>query len=840
MFEFLKRLFGAGQESIADPDDTPEEYWQTDFRKAATARFSDETGDSYAAKLTANGLALNFDKKNVYAWTVDPVYRYRDFVLESLVEFFPKAERETGRAAIPRAGTMAAGFLFRYLSESTFYGVLLSDGGLVRMDAVVNGTPVPILGWTETKRKDPETEEGEEEPPYVKNPSVYSIRIIAQATNFSIIVNDNWIASCSDDTIQAAGRIAFAGQNWNEHEKAEARLNIFAIDSRPMEVETIATRWNQYIKISPEAHINLARTWYAMGKYVPAILELKRAWKVREPETGEILLSGQVYLAQRLLPEAEEQVRKVLALDNSHEDASAELAGILYLQNRFVELDDLLKDIPRDAIEKSSFLSNLEGHLLHWKGKHAEAADAYRRAGSLNGDQGLFALHEGNERELAGDKEKAVEAWLAAARIFLSDENYEDLASIVASLEKTAPDDARVAAIAGKYFYATGDESTAEKKLAQAIGAGSDDSAVWYLSGMLHAENNDTERAVDELKKAIELEPEYGPYHFRLAETLFFAGYDCDEELEQALETDGDNGWVYNLAALKALGEDDDEKANGYILEARKRLPEELPVLVNCAEISRRRGKLDEVLPLLDRDDADTLRAGANLLVEERRFEEADEWYVKALKARPLDAGILTDRAANCLELELLNEADDLLGRAIDIEPSPRIYQLVSYLAGRKGEFARSEIALIKGLDDFPENPELLRELASVYIATKKPAKAAGIAKRLAAVDRTDRTRELEEEIADLSTTKISCGECERTWRVPKDIPAQGSLHLTAEPPDELPAGTCPDCGITYCIGCAKETLGDDGRFRCKKCGKPLKLIDQNVIWLLNEWQKTV
>ena len=840
MFEFLKRLFGAGQESIADPDDTPEEYWQTDFRKAATARFSDETGDSYAAKLTANGLALNFDKKNVYAWTVDPVYRYRDFVLESLVEFFPKAEREAGRLAIPRAGTMAAGFLFRYLSESTFYSILLSDGGLVRMDAVVNGTPVPILGWTETKRNDPEIEEGEEDPPYVKNPSVYSIRIIAQATNFSIIVNDNWIASCSDDTIQAAGRIAFAGQNWNEHEKAEARLNIFAIDSRPMEVETISTRWNQYIKISPEAHINLARTWYAMGKYVPAILELKRAWKVRDPETGELLLSGQVYLAQRLLPEAEEQVRKVLALDSSHEDASAELAGILYLQNRFVELDDLLKDIPRDSIEKSSFLSNIEGHLLHWKGKYAEAAESYRRAGSLNGDQGLFALHEGNERELAGEKEKAVEAWLVAARVFLAGENYDDLASIVASLENAAPDDARVAAIAGKYFYATGDEGAAAKKLAKAIDSGTDDSAVWYLSGMLHAEGNDTKQAVDELKKAIELEPDYGPYRFRLAETLFFAGYDCDEELERALETDSDNGWVYNLAALKALGEDDAEKANGYILEARKRLPEELPVLVNCAEISRRRGKLDEVLPLLDRDDADALRAGANLLVEERRFEEADDWYVKALKARPSDAGILTDRAANCLELELLNEADDLLGKAIDIEPSPRIYQLVCYLAGRKGEFARSEVALIKGLDDFPENPDLLRELASVYLATNKPAKAAEIAKRLAAVDRTDRTRELAEEIADLSTTKISCGGCARSWRVPKDIPAQGSLHLTAEPPDDVPAGTCPDCGITYCIGCAKETLGDDGRFRCKKCGKPLKLIDQNVIWLLNEWQKTL
>jgi tetratricopeptide (TPR) repeat protein len=840
MFEFLKRLFGAGQETIADPDDTPEEYWQTDFHKAAAARFRDETGDSYAAKLTANGLALNIDKKNVYAWTVDPVYRYRDFVLEALVEFFPDAERDGGKAAVPRAGSMAAGFLFRYLTESTFYSVLLSDEGLVRMDTVINGTPVPILGWTETKRAATEIDEGEDIPPYVKNPSVFSIRIIAQATNFSIIVNDNWIASCSDDTIQAAGRIAFAAQNWNETDRAGARVNAIAIDSRSIEVETVSTRWNQYIKIPGEAHINLARTWYAMGKYVPAILELKRAWKDRDPETEELLLSGQVYLAQRLLPEAEEQIRKVLALDASHEDACAELGGILYLQNRFVELDDLLKDMKRESIEKSSFLSNLEGHLLHWKGKHAEAAAAYRRAGTLNGEQGLFFLHEGNEYELAGEMDNAVEAWFNAARVFLAGENYEDLASIVENLEKAAPDDPRVPAIAGKYLYATGDEEKAAKKLAEAIESGTEDSAVRYLAGMLHAASNDTERAIAELKKAVEMEPSYGPYRFRLAETLFFAGENCDEEIAQALEADRDNGWVYNLAALKALGEGDAEKANDYILEARRLLPHELPVLVNFAEISRQRGMLDEALPFLDQDDADSLRAGANLLVEERRFEEADGWYVRALKLRPTDAEILTDRAANCLELELLNEADDLLGRAIDITPSPRIYQLVSFLAGRKGEFARSEIALIKGLEDFPEDPDLLHELASVYVAMKKTSKAAEILKRLAAVDSTERTSELEEEIADLSTTKISCGDCKRTWRVPKDIPPQGSLHLTAEPPDDLPAGTCPDCMITYCIGCAKETLGEDGRFRCKKCGKPLKLIEQNVIWLLNEWQKTL
>jgi len=575
-----------------------------------------------------------------------------------------------------------------------------------------------------------------------------------------------------------------------------------------------------------------------MGSYVPAILELKRAWKGRKPGTEELLLSAQAYLAQRLLPEAEEQVRKALAIEASNEQAAADLGGILYLQNRFVELEDLLNTLQEESVAHSAFLSNLEGHLLNWKGLHEDAAKAYHRASVLQTDQGLFFLHEGNEWKAAGKKEEATVAWLESARLFLSDESYDDLAEVIRLLEENSPGDPRASGVTGKYLYATDRPAEALEKLESAIRADSPDSSVWYLYGMLVAPKS-LSQSIAALRKAVELEGNYGPYHFRLAETLFFAGEDCEEELERAIASDGDNGWAYNLAALKALGENNLDLAKERILEARKKLPDEISLLVNFAEICRRAGTLDEALPLLDTDDADALRSGANLLVEDRRFEEAEEWYVKALRYRPFDAGILTDRAANCLELDMLNEADDLLGRALDIETSPRIYQLISYLAGRKGEFARSEVALQQGLSEFPDNPDLLYELSGVYLATKRPKKAEEIAARLRNTEDFIRSNLLDEEISESSTNRLDCDSCGRTWRVPKDIPAQGSLHLTAQPPDELPAGTCPECSKTYCIGCAKETLGEDGRFRCKICGAKLKLIDQNAIYILSKWQET-
>ena len=863
MFTFLKRLLGIARTDDIDTELEIEESWKTDFHKRADARFVEETGESYATRIVDDGLVLSLLKKNVYAWTVDPLYRYRDFVLEGLVEFPHDSAESAARgntaengelgsgamgnnpasenAPSPRAGNMAAGFLFRYLTESTFYAVLVSDGGMVRMDVVINGTPVSILGWTETRRGNPDLDVGPADAdaaPYLKNDRLYSIRVIARATSFTLIVNDAWVAECTDDTIQAAGKIAFAAQNWDSGTQSTVTLSGIAIDSAPMEVETVYSRWNQFLPIAPDAHAALARTWYAMGKYVPAIIELKRAWKERPADAEELLLSGQAFLAQRLYAEAEEKTREALALDGSNPAAVADLGGILYLQNRFAELDGLIQMVSAEAIEESPFLSNLEGHLLAWKGLHVDAAEAYLRAARRAGDQGLFFFHAGNEYHAAGFTDKAIDAWLEAARVFLSASEYDDLADAVDRLLEASGDDPRVLGLAGKYQYAVGNEKTAAEYLERAVALDTNDSAAWYLHGMILAARGDTPQAIAAFRKATELEDGYGLYHFRLAETLFNSGEDCSAELARALETGSDNGWAWNLAAMKALAAGDLDAAERNADKARRLLPGELAPLVNHAEIWRRTGRLDEALALFDPDDPDSLHAQANLLVEDDRYEEAEERYIQALRLRPFDAELLTDRAANCIELDLLSEADDLLGRAIEIESSPRIYKLIAYLSGRKGEYVRAEVALQRGLEEFPEATELLFELASVYNATGKRDKATATARRLCELDDSPRSRELYEEITESATFRIDCSLCGRHWRVPKDIPPQGSLKLTAEPPDDLPAGTCPTCQVNYCIGCARKNLGEDGRFRCAKCGQPLKLVNQGIIWILAEWQK--
>jgi predicted RNA-binding Zn-ribbon protein involved in translation (DUF1610 family) len=57
-------------------------------------------------------------------------------------------------------------------------------------------------------------------------------------------------------------------------------------------------------------------------------------------------------------------------------------------------------------------------------------------------------------------------------------------------------------------------------------------------------------------------------------------------------------------------------------------------------------------------------------------------------------------------------------------------------------------------------------------------------------------------------------------------------------PPDDMPAGTCPECGKTYCVGCRREALDEMGRFTCPDCGKTLKLTDEGLRSLLSAWAK--
>jgi tetratricopeptide (TPR) repeat protein len=258
-------------------------------------------------------------------------------------------------------------------------------------------------------------------------------------------------------------------------------------------------------------------------------------------------------------------------------------------------------------------------------------------------------------------------------------------------------------------------------------------------------------------------------------------------------------------------------------------------VLRNLGEILRRQGKTDELLPFLE-SSPENLHTAANLLAEEKRYEEAEQYYAAASRVDPGNADILADRAAACLGRGELNEADDLLRQALNIDASPKIYGLLGHTARAKGEYPRCEIVYRKGLEDFPGDPELLYSLGDFYLFMKRYDPARETAAELKRLGHGLYTEKLAVGIQEGAMKKLCCSGCGREWFVPRQLPHAVPLRLEAEPPDDLPAGICPECGTIRCIACAKPGLGEDGRFRCTICGKPLKLSDPGLMWLLSEW----
>lgn len=794
----IKNLRKPKEEIPIDYEEIVEEQWQANFSKPENCRFAAETGDGYTVAFTppepagnnTGGLTLEAQRKHLYAWTVNPVSRYKDVIIEADIRLPEPAKKPDGQdTPTDKAGGFAAGILFRYISQSTFYALMISDAGWVRLDAVVNSTPMPLLGWIkipDSAHSDADHHGSDHSDPdhsysdhsnhkeETDTKRAYSIKLIANNTTITILINGHWVACCEDDTIQAAGKIAFAIQNWETYPQVTAQLSRFSLNSIPMTVETAYTEANEFSAVPPDARISLAKTLYAMGRYVPALLQLRAAARLKEPEEADRILAGRIYFAQRMLDEAEREFQSVLEANPSNEEAFAELGGIYYRAERYEDLQRLLQKVPKPMMAQSSFLSNLEGHLYHALGKHQEAAEAYRRAFTISPDQGLFAFHQANELYDCGKKPEAVDAYMQAARAFLQQEAYDDLAEVITILERIAPNDPRTLSIAGKYAYAVGRYDDALLKLKTACKKGSEDSADWYLYGLL-LKTDDPKGAVKAFKKACDLEPEYGLYQFRLAEALYLSNGKYQPALEQALAADPQNGWVHNLRALAALSENDIEQAEAAVAEARRLLPDEVSLLVNYLEVQRRKGQLAKCLPLFDiengtadlaveRNRAAAFHALANAFADDDSREEAQQWYYKAIKLDPKNPELLTDKAENDYALFLLNEADDGLVKALDIQPSVRIYQLIASISVQKGDYARAEVTLRTGLEAFADSADLHYDLACVYRNTKRFEQAQAQVVQLKRYETSERVEALEQALLqDTGTTAQAATNKEET-----------------------------------------------------------------------------
>jgi tetratricopeptide (TPR) repeat protein/predicted RNA-binding Zn-ribbon protein involved in translation (DUF1610 family) len=681
------------------------------------------------------------------------------------------------------------------------------------------------------------------------------------------MIDDEWVAEVVDESFDR-GHIAFAGQNYSAIEGsssvAKFELQSCLVESRPVEVETWYYRWNYYIIPSDSARRRLAETFFAMDESLEASVQLRKIEKHRSLDADELFLKAETCLRLGLKDEAAAALDSCLVLAPERNDAAEEKANLLYLSGRYLELRDEVARLLPTRRDNARLLC-LSGHAKFNLGDFAGSGEDYRAAALLDPQQALFRMDEARAWDQAKEKAKAADAYLAAARLFSAQEADDDLALALGRLSALRPKSLEVKEIKAKALYRAGKKVEAGKLLSELVAKGSEDSAVHYTLGLILAESGQGEKALERFEAAQKLEPDFILYAFRYAERLFLLGRDAKAAIERALEltttADATSAWVRNLAGQEAFARGELDLARGYLEAARAALPGESAPAINLASLESKKGNLDAAIAILARfpDSAAARNQAGNAYAaaaedaagtDEAAVSKRNELLESAVReyqaATNIDASsgeYQTNLAAAYIELERYSDAEERLRKALDSGGGTRALLLAGNLAMVFGEAPRAEAAYRVGLETDPTDPNLIAALGRCYLGLRNQAKAEEMLGRLDALAASDarrgeeaesRASRLRAEILEATTEKLSCASCGRTWRVPRELPAQSGASIRAMPPDDSPAGACPRCGKIYCIACRKGSLVDN-RFTCPDCDEALKLSDNKLRYLVRE-----
>jgi len=827
-------------------EEPAEELWSPGRLDAASGRFVEERGVSWSSTWREGRLDLELTRSGLLAWADAEAVKYDDFFVEIGLAF-PHGD-----------DYVAAGLLFRKAEDDDFYLLLLSSKGHVRLDVVFNGTPRPLVAWTEI-------------PSRMAGPrSPASLGLLAQGSRFAIFVDGEWVAEAEDET-NRVGSLAFAARSFETATDPPIRFSLTSIlvESRKVEVEALRRRFSLVDVPDDGARRRLAETFLAMGHFLPAAVQIGKIAKRRALDAGELLLEAEIDLRLELLDDAATAIDASLALDPWRPEAVIEKANLFYRRNLYPELKAFVESLP------SGFLGNprislLRGHALSNLGDWAGAAAAYAEAAAMEPDEPLIRMNAARALEMIGDGEGAAASWLEAGKGFFAREERDELALAESSLSRLDKGGHRHAAIKARSLFLAGKSRQALSATENLAAKGSDDPVIHYLAGLLRSGQGDREAAEAHYGHACALAPDEALFARRRAENLWLMGSpDAPRLVEDALALHPDDGWTLNLAArleiesLEEGGEGRDGSApadrNALVERARRRLeaavaalPGEKPPLFNLAELLSLEGRFEEALALLDPvdDDADARNMAGNILSREGqrlrklgederaegRFLAAERHYRRAIDLDPAKAEFRENLAGLFVELGRWTDAEEEIGRAIELGPGPRCYLLAGNVAELLGDWPRAETAYRVGLEASRDDRALLTALGRLWILRRDWKKARDCAARMAKRHPAP-AADLEREILEASTERLSCSSCGREWRAPKDLPAQSGSSIRGMPPDDAPAGLCPTCGKVYCIACAKDHL-EGNRFTCKDCGEFLKLSDNRLRWLVRESMK--
>jgi tetratricopeptide (TPR) repeat protein len=642
MLTFLKRPLYVISNKIRrnNHGKTKAKKWVADFSKPEKSPFNIKSEFTYNAYLSNGSLAMELKKTNCIAWVESSGPEYQDQVIEARF-------RLDGLG-----GYAAAGLMFRIADEGTYYLALISNKSYFRLDVVKNTSPRPLVGWTET--------------PDINGGSI-ELTIIACGVQMIFLVNGNWIAEISDDTIDS-GRFGFALASYENAAvstySCQAWLDHLQADSRIKAVENFVKKWTDNPDICAENRLHLAETFAAMGEAALSLAQLRKVWERREEAAKsvgatytemrsrkELLLAARLAIGLGQYDAAGEWIDACLDLGTANpegKEALAEKVKFLEEQKKFAELRDFMVKYTAGMDMDSALYDRLA--RAHWQlHEYKPAAAAWDKAFRLEKSNGVYAANAANALELLGKYDTALKRFLEAGKIFLRQNNYDELAAVVPKLVSLGEQNWEARTIAGKWAFSVEEYGRAESEFAAAERIRrkikpmpAADPAVSYLRGVILMLKDKYREAGRFFAEAVRLSPNYGLFRFKLAENQFYL-----------------NGG----AAEPALA-----------------------------------GEMRTAVSLMDDESGGRMANHAGtLLLRSGDFINACDFFSKALSVDPDNVEYLSNHVSGLMSLGRYSQADDLLTQARLRKPSEELNALIQLTASGINPFAHNDAVATPG-----------------------------------------------------------------------------------------------------------------------------------------------
>jgi len=754
---FVRNKKRSGVQKKIDYDEDVSEIWQTNFNsKDVDARFEAEEGDGYRAFFDTlhnqSVFCLELQRRNLYAWVENKFFRYKDFILEALISpmerFHTKCEKSNASSQkscdknVEMAGSYSFGFIFRNIGRA-FYSILVSNEGMVRLDVVINNMPKTLCPWISLDNLSSEIK----------------ITIIALGSSITLLVDDEWVARVKDDSIDAAGKIAFAMQNYKDVPCVSSVLKKISIDSRSFEVEKKHDEAKKII--TKKARARLCKAYYNIGNFSYAMSEIKEIEKIGM-EVEDCLIAGDICSSLKMTEKAEayflnaiKMKQKILMQDLGKDEGILfekdamydgindgiccevfiRLAYLYYNSLQYKKLKDLLEKIGDKKIEDSPALCKIKAHYLSYEGDYIKAIELYKKASELEPKDASSFLMVASSYEILGKKDEASLFYIKAGNLFLEEGFYVELGKVLTSLEHLNVRDERYMALNAKFYYGTNQKEKAYEICKKITSGGEASSDIWYLYGSLLEELGE-EGAQYAFMRAYNGEPSNSSYAYALAKSLYLSKKECEPYIIEALKGDEMRGEAYNLYACFMVDKKDMERGEEYIEKARELLPSDLDVLQNYLYIKRLRGKLKETYHLfgigsshildeaVERDRGGAYHIFGRELDLDGNRELAYEMYHNALKLQKENSDLYYDIAKNALTLGYLVEARDMAIKALEIKALPTYYVLLATIAKEMGEYSKCEAIVSEGFKKKIFDESAVLELIYLYLSMGKKEKA--------------------------------------------------------------------------------------------------------------------